>query len=87
MFTWGKGCKHTLFFESQGSRQQAAGSRQHRKHPQSFVHNLLTWHREASPPELCAQFAHMAHSFTTRTFCAICSQWHAAHSLRASCLP
>ena len=28
MFTWGKGCKHTVFFLTQGSRQQAAGSRQ-----------------------------------------------------------
>ena len=61
MFTWDKGCKHTLFFESQGStgnrqhREQAA--QEDRQRPQSFVHNLFTW-RTASPPKLCAQFVH-----------------------------
>ena len=38
---------------------------------QSILHNLFT----------------VAHSFTSRAFCTICSQRHAAHSLRASCLP
>ena len=66
-------------------REQAAqgtgstGNRQHRK--TGFTG------RQAAPPELCAQFVHMAHSFTTRAYCTICSQWHAVHSLRASCLP
>ena len=30
--------------------------------------------RQAAPPEHFAQFVHMAHSFTTRAFCTICSQ-------------
>ena len=49
MFTWGKVCKHTVFFYS-----QRASSTEGKQHPQSFVHNLFTWHTEA-PPELCAQ--------------------------------
>ena len=48
MFTWGEGCKHTVFFTLRAS--QAASS--------EFLHNLFTWHTEASPPEYFAQFVH-----------------------------
>ena len=107
MFTWGKGCKHTVFFVLRGQAAQRASStegRQHRGqaaqrasstegkglsgqralralcticshgaqlHHQSILHNLFT----------------VAHRSFARVFCTIRSQWHAAHSLRASCLP
>ena len=92
MFTWGEGCKHTLFFDSQQAAQGtgSTGNRQHREQAAGSTGNRQ--HREQAAQEasseLCAQFVHMAQrSFTTRVFCTICSQWHAAHSLRASCLP
>ena len=56
MFTWGWVCKHTVFFYSQGFTGRQA-SQEDRQRPQSFVHNLFTWHT-ASPPEFCAQFVH-----------------------------
>ena len=82
MFTWDWACKHTVFFTLRAS-QAAQEDRQHRKTGSTGNRQ----HREQAAPEHIAQFVHMAHSFTTRAFCTICSQWHAAHSLRASCLP
>ena len=56
MFTCGWVCKHTVFLSLKAA--QGTGSTGNRQHIQSFVHNLFTWHTEASPPELCAQFVH-----------------------------
>ena len=67
-------------------RQAAQEDRQHRK-TGSTGRQAAQEDRQQAAPEHIAQFVHMAHSFTTRAFCTICSQWHAAHSLRASCLP
>ena len=67
--------------EDRQHREQAAQEdRQHRE-------QAAQEDRQQAAPEHIAQFVHMAHSFTTRAYCTICSQWHAAHSLRASCLP
>ena len=79
MFTWGNGCKHTVFFALRAKGQRTLRAKGQRTLRDKELH--------AAPPEHFAQFVHMAHSFTSRAFCTICSQWHAAHSLRASCLP
>lgn len=65
MFTCGKGCKHTVFLLSELHRQQEDRQQEDRQQAAG---------RQAAPPELCAQFVHMAHSFTTRALCTICSQ-------------
>ena len=44
------------------------------KHTVFFTLRASQEDRQQAAPEHIAQFVHMAHSFTTRAFCTICSQ-------------
>ena len=58
MFTWGKGCKHTVFFALRAKDTQGKGGKElHVAHPEHFAQIVHRAHR-ASPPEHFAQFVH-----------------------------